>query len=698
MVVAGGIGGYFILRRLGEEEQVTPDESMAAECPGGSYSNCIDQCEAGGPAQCPSGQCDCSACDDWKRGCPSACHERCDDEPPPSTGTDCSGKCESDSWCRECAGSPKPGAEWKCQDSASGREDGCEQHCKDDLCWKDGYSYCDTCDPGPSGDDKCDNGDDTCYCESYEGCGSGCCFEGANPGVGQIAMCRNGHTYSYENLHSGHICADCMSKCGGGSCNAGDILVYEGMDGNCGGLEYDYKKTYSTDCSVCGNPIGCLVCCKSTGTSDHYCGDGNCDDGETCEPNGNKTCTSLSIPSGNSCRDDCTFCGDGVLQGGETCEYGDPSGASCPWSTCDHNTCGCPPEEKYLQIHGRVYCQDEEENAPIYPIEGASISFIKSGGGTAESLTTTGTGHFVSAAFITKLAQGPFSVRLLGIPEGTLPTGVAYSDMDGPYLENTSMCSSRCTTCTTDYESCTGIPEEGITYGFRWIYHNCSQVPPNPDWEFEKEGSIVCYEEGTTSVYAQATYVIRVRNIVEGSTGILEYVENYYDEANIGIQRDWIISTVPQATTIDDEKIVWELTGTDREFPYCGDDSCWREFRYTVRMPRSTFGKQVEDHAIGHPEEGEELHAYEELFITCRIPDTGIFDNVVVRIVLGVTLVGLGYAYYRYGLFDNTLAWATKTAGKVKGRIQFAASKEGSKARWEKRIVKNISRKRNKKT
>lgn len=47
------------------------------------------------------------------------------------------------------------------------------------------------------------------------------------------------------------------------------------------------------------------------------------------------------------------YCGDGILgnTSGEQCEYGDPSGVSCSWNTCNPNTCVCPSETE-------PYCGD----------------------------------------------------------------------------------------------------------------------------------------------------------------------------------------------------------------------------------------------------------------------------------------------------------------------------------------------------
>ncbi|MBN2100939.1 hypothetical protein JW710_03535 [Candidatus Dojkabacteria bacterium] len=51
------------------------------------------------------------------------------------------------------------------------------------------------------------------------------------------------------------------------------------------------------------------------------CGNGTCEEGETCDPEGNVSCVG-EIPEGQTCRDDCTYCGDGTLDSQEECDPG----------------------------------------------------------------------------------------------------------------------------------------------------------------------------------------------------------------------------------------------------------------------------------------------------------------------------------------------------------------------------------------
>jgi hypothetical protein len=228
--------------------------------------------------------------------------------------------------------------------------------------------------------------------------------------------------------------------------------------------------------------------------------------------------------------------------------------------------------------------------------------------------------------------------------------------------------------------------------------NNCTLTlrQTNPDWDIQKHGDVVCYEEGTENVYAVATLDIYIRSKTPGNTGYMSKVEDFYDKDNIGITPDMIISTTPQASSIDNEKIVWNLSGDDRAFEYCSDEdpltsSCWRKFSYQVRLTRNYFGENLDDQAIGYPDEGEELIAYESILIGCSLPDNGLFDSTASRIALGGILIILGLGFYRMGFMDNAVNWMLKTSGDFGKKVKIRLSEEGKLSKWENKIMDNIS-------
>ncbi|MDD3661845.1 MAG: hypothetical protein PHG63_02155 [Candidatus Dojkabacteria bacterium] len=386
------------------------------------------------------------------------------------------------------------------------------------------------------------------------------------------------------------------------------------------------------------------------------------------------------------------FCGDGVLDAGEQCEVGDPAGTSCTWATCNHTTCACPAVSyEYLQVQGGVYCQDE--NGEAYPIEGANITFYKHGSQSkTESLVTNASGVFTSAPNTTVASDGAFAVRFENLRSlsQTLPTGVPYSDMLGPVTSSAGICTTGlCDHCGLDYEHCLNL-SEGINSGFRWTFTNCSLEEVNPDWDIDKEGTVVCYEEGTENAYAEVSYEITVENVAAGGT--VEYVQDTYDPS---IDANGILSTTPEATEIDETDILWNLEGDAGEF----SEGETQTYHYMVRIPEELFGEELNNHAVAHLSTGEDLHAYEDIFVTCGpyvappeeegpLPETGIFDNTVVRVGLGFLLVALGFGYYRFGLLDGAVEGFTSGLSSVRSKISFTLSKEGRRSRWEQGMIR----------
>jgi hypothetical protein len=629
-----GAGG-FIAWRISQEREVTPEESEAGEiCPDGQRCECPDHYGV------PSDGCIC-----WcttQPDCPlgQSTPGTCVDvtEPPPSGDL----VCETDPGGDWCGQPPCNCSNW------SGDEPQCWTHGESGCWYDDGICRC----GGQPTDPDC--------VVAGSGGGSSCTITVTNCGTARVsvAQCRE----SFSTL-----------------------------------AEYNAATNNGTDCTV-----GCSSHAEDLSDGTHTISVGEPDCGRwqlDVNYNGRSLCW------GSGCNwiaevcelEDEPDCGDGVLDPGEQCELGDPAGTTCSWATeCDQNTCTCPvPISEYLQVSGEVFCEDD--NGERFPVQGAEIYFYKNGDpGTSENLTTSSGGSFVSAANTTESTDGPFAVRYSGLadPSRTLSNGTPYSEMTGPVLESPDVCTTgRCDTCGASYESCQGLTDP-ITYsGFDWVFANCSQELPNPDWDIEKEGSVVCYEEGTESVYAEASYVITVTNVAEGGT--VEYVTDEFDDS---ITDSWITSTTPTATSIEDGVIMWTLSGSDGEFTE-GEST---EFRYTVRIPQTLFEQELNNHSIARLSTGEDLHAYEDIFVTCGLPqegplpETGLLDSAIGRIAIGSVLIVMAYAYYKFGLVDTAAEWITGTAGAVAGRISYTFGSEGKKDRWEKRMVKDVERRRKK--
>lgn len=456
--------------------------------------------------------------------------------------------------------------------------------------------------------------------------------------------------------------------------------------------EYNAATDNGTSCSV-----GCSSSTETIGDGTHSFSVGEPDCGRW-QLDVNYAGRSLCNGSGcNWDEDVCegreSGCGDGILDAGEQCEVGNPTGVSCSWAACNQGMCTCPapviPEK--LQVSGSVYCQDP--NGQQYPVEGATIYLYKDSAQLENEILTTGAdGTYASAADTTLLTDGGFAVRYQGLRDLTqlLPTGVTYGEMEGPVMANPSICTTGiceiCSSGTINYEGCSGM-QAGLNEGYSWVFSNCSLEQVNPDWSIEKQATPVCYEEGTESAYADVTYVITVENVTGGGT--VEYVEDTYDT---DIDSSWIQSTTPEAT-VDEDTITWTLTGDDGVFA----EGQTKTFQYVVRIPKEQFGQELTNHVIAHLSTDEDLHAYEDIFATCAgpvapLPETGLFDSTVVRIGLGLMLLGMGIMYYRFGLLDGMLSGLGSGVGTLVSRARYAISREGKKSRWERDFMRRVGK------
>lgn len=260
----------------------------------------------------------------------------------------------------------------------------------------------------------------------------------------------------------------------------------------------------------------------------------------------------------------------------------------------------------------------------------------------------------------------------------------------------------------TPGEECEVGDPSGVTCSWSECDHSTCECmePPPPNWEIEKNGEVVCYEEGTENVYAEATYSISIRNTGEGSTGKIEYVEDTPDP--LVVVPDWVTSSDPTAD-LTGGTIRWNLTGTAQEFPYCADDTCWREFGYVVRIPRSAFGNQLDNQVIAQiiePVAGT-IQASEDIWVDCEgpeppppsppeLPGTGLFDSTGARIVVGSSLVIFGIVCYKFGFFDKPILWLTDGVKDLWMTYGPSVGEKDKEKKWVWRVTKAASEARRK--
>jgi cysteine-rich repeat protein len=239
---------------------------------GASFGVCAPCSEAGG---CPSGH----YCDPEP---PNFCVPKKDDGEPCQAGIECvSSHCVDEVCCAtpcdgECLACNRPGTEGDCQPLPDGSDP--DDECDDDSC--NGAGACRCGDGIVNGDEPCDTGVDTSFCDAD-------CT---------VAECGD----ATLNLAAAEQCDDGMAT---PACDD-DCTIPICGDGN-------VNNAAGEQCDDAGQTMTCNVDCTLTS-----CGDGvpNINAGEQCDDAGESL----------SCDDDCTFveCGDGKtnVTAGEACD------------------------------------------------------------------------------------------------------------------------------------------------------------------------------------------------------------------------------------------------------------------------------------------------------------------------------------------------------------------------------------------
>jgi hypothetical protein len=164
----------------------------------------------------------------------------------------------------------------------------------------------------------------------------------------------------------------------------------------------------------------------------------------------------------------------------------------------------------------------------------------------------------------------------------------------------------------------------------------CPEVQENPDWTITKEGIEECIVENEVT-YAKGTYTITVTNVGEGEGNIDKVV----DELDIKVKETYL-NDISDSGTYEAGLITWDFEGEDEIFS--PDES--KELTYYTKIPQEDYGT-YENTATAYPSQGDNFTADKSLDLTCGIeetetPQTGIFDSVISKIVLGTIFILLG--------------------------------------------------------
>jgi len=177
------------------------------------------------------------------------------------------------------------------------------------------------------GDEECTYCNEVAYCE-YSGSPLTTCEEITVPGM----YCGDGSIQGdYESCESdsdclvGEICTECScvsqaSECGDGTCDDDETCLT--CEEDCGECE--------SECGdlTCDDDETCLTCEEDCGECESECGDGTCDTGD------GETCTSCEADCGE-CESECD---DGTCDSDEDCSSCPSDCGACP-PTCGDGTC-----------------------------------------------------------------------------------------------------------------------------------------------------------------------------------------------------------------------------------------------------------------------------------------------------------------------------------------------------------------------
>jgi hypothetical protein len=148
--------------------------------------------------------------------------------------------------------------------------------------------------------------------------------------------------------------------------------------------------------------------------------------------------------------------------------------------------------------------------------------------------------------------------------------------------------------------------------------------------------------------YAKGTYTITVTNVGEGEGSIDKIV----DELDEKVLEEYL-NEISNGGAYTSRIITWDLEGEEETFS--PEESM--QFTYYIKIPQEDYGI-YRNTVTAYPIQGDNFIADKSLDLTCdivekeEIPQTGIFDNVVNRIILGVIFILLGS---NWGSVTNTI-------------------------------------------
>ncbi|HVX93180.1 MAG TPA: hypothetical protein VHA74_03660, partial [Candidatus Dojkabacteria bacterium] len=199
------------------------------------------------------------------------------------------------------------------------------------------------------------------------------------------------------------------------------------------------------------------------------------------------------------------------------------------------------------------------------------------------------------------------------------------------------------------------------------------------NWVISKVGVPACIKDDPANPFVRINYTISVRNSASQSKNIDKIVDTLDSKV---LPSYILVSSINPGATLNGRVITWDLSGTDSTFT-AGQT---KTYRYTLEIPDTAFGTYTNT-VVVTPEASSAIHVDNSLVVSCtRVPTTGLFDSTIVRVVLGLVLIGFGFAYLYSDSFQSLVL---NVLGKVSDPIFNEEVKtERRRSKFERKLVK----------
>lgn len=208
--------------------------------------------------------------------------------------------------------------------------------------------------------------------------------------------------------------------------------------------------------------------------------------------------------------------------------------------------------------------------------------------------------------------------------------------------------------------------------------------PGEPGLQILKTSNVYCIDANTQNPKARVDYTIQVWNNGEVDT-VLESVVDRPSRT----QSAWLVqgSIDPSSGVMQEDcssgvclidNITWEVNQSISP----GDAPL--EFKYSIIIPKENFGSY--HNVVTAYSEDDEVSDDEDIYAACKVPPkTGVLDNVIGRVGLGILLLIFGLAYIGSGKVDSI---AFKFYNDGVSRLKSGGEVEYVRRKYQERVLR----------